>query len=91
MKTNGLIGKIVALISAIGNWFSGNSTGWQRNNMSMMRETNKNSQRGCVHNPKYHQRGRKYAKCASGSIGIGIKAGFKKSVFCQQKKLALAY
>ena len=88
MKTNGFIGKIVAMITSFGNWISGRSTGWKRNNKSMMSETNKNAQAGCYHVPNSQQKGRKYAKGASGSIGIGIVARFDKSAFCQQKRLA---
>jgi hypothetical protein len=49
----------------------------------MMRETSPNDQRGCVRTANYQPKGRKYAKGASGSIGIGIDPNFNKSAFCR--------
>jgi hypothetical protein len=87
MKTNGFFGKIAAMLAAFDGWFSGKNTGWKRNNKSMMRETSPNAQRGCSHTANYQPKGRKYAKGASGSIGLGIIARFDKSAFCQQKRI----
>jgi len=71
-----------AIASFFEKWFDKNNR-WSRKNKSMMRETSPNDQRGCVRTANYQPKGRKYAKGASGSIGIGVDPKFNKSAFCR--------
>lgn len=77
------------IFTAIGNFFDkvyawfGKSNRWSRKNKSLMRETHKNEHRGCIHAVNYQPKGRKYAKGAGGSVGIGIDPRFSKSVWCR--------
>lgn len=86
MKNSGFFGMMVAFASFIRGLFRKYGSGWKRNKKGLMRETNPNNQRGCVHTVGFQPRGRVYAKGASGSIGRGLVAKFDRSAFCREGK-----